>query len=95
MILMDTKEALQRMADGRLYLPNMEEIMEEQEKCLDRLYDFNATRPTEMEKRNRLLKEMFAEIGEGCYIEPPFYANWGGPLSYKQKNIPTKSQVKK
>ena len=21
---------------------------------------------------------MFTEAGEGCYIEPPFYANWGG-----------------
>ena len=21
---------------------------------------------------------MFAEIGEDCYIEPPFHANWGG-----------------
>lgn len=87
MILMDTKEALQRMADGRLYLPNMEEIMEEQEKCLDRLYDFNATRPTEMEKRNRLLKEIFAEIGEGCYIEPPFYANWGGRHVHFGKHV--------
>ncbi len=25
-----------------------------------------------------MLKEMFAEIGEGCYIEPPLHANWGG-----------------
>lgn len=25
-----------------------------------------------------MLKEMFAEIGDGCYIEPPFHANWGG-----------------
>ena len=25
-----------------------------------------------------MLKEMFAEIGEGCYIESPFHANWGG-----------------
>ena len=25
-----------------------------------------------------MLKEMFAEIGEGCYIEPPLRANWGG-----------------
>ena len=31
-----------------------------------------------MEKRAELIKEMFAEAGEGCYIEPPFYANWGG-----------------
>ena len=25
-----------------------------------------------------LLKKMLAEIGEGCYIEPPFHANWAG-----------------
>lgn len=67
-----------RLHSGELYLPNGEDIMEVQLKCLDKLYDFNATRPTEMDKREELLKEMFAEIGEGCYIEPPFHANWGG-----------------
>ena len=66
------------MHTGDLYLPGDEEIMAEQLRCLDRLYDFNNTRPTEMEKREELLREMFAEIGEGCYIEPPFHANWGG-----------------
>ena len=25
-----------------------------------------------------LLKKMFAEIGDDCYIETPFFANWGG-----------------
>lgn len=49
-----------------------------QKACLERLYDFNATRPNEAEKRSRLLREMFAEVGENCYIEPPFHANWGG-----------------
>ena len=24
------------------------------------------------------MKEMFSEIGENCYLEPPFHANWGG-----------------
>ena len=24
------------------------------------------------------MKQMFAEVGEGCYLEPPFHANWGG-----------------
>ena len=24
------------------------------------------------------MKEMFAELGEDCYIEPPFYSNFGG-----------------
>lgn len=61
-----------------LYNPNDETIMAEQTQCLERLYDFNATRPSEGEKRAAMLREMFAEIGEECYIEPPFHANWGG-----------------
>ncbi len=67
-----------KLHTGELYLPMGEEIMKEQLQRLDRLYDFNATRPLEQEKREKLLKEMFAEIGDGCYIEPPFHANWGG-----------------
>ncbi len=67
-----------KMHTGELYLPGDEEILREQTACLEKLYDFNNTRPSELEKRERLLKEMFAEIGEGCYIEPPFHSNWGG-----------------
>ncbi len=68
----------EKLHSGELYLPNDDSIMEEQLQCLDKLYDFNQTRPTELQKREQLLKEMFAEIGEGCYIEPPFHSNWGG-----------------
>ena len=67
-----------KMHTGELYLPGNDEILNRQTKCLDRLYDFNMTRPTEFEKRQKLMKEMFAEIGDGCYIEPPFHANFGG-----------------
>lgn len=61
-----------------IYDPGDKDLFSEQAKCLEKLYDFNHTRPSEGEKRTQLLKEMFAEVGEGCYIEPPFYANWGG-----------------
>jgi len=67
-----------RMHTGELYLPNDEEIMTWQTQCLDRLYEFNQTRPTEGAKRAAMLKTMFAEIGEDCYIEPPFHSNFGG-----------------
>lgn len=40
-----------KMHTGELYLPNDKEIMTGQLKKLDRLYDFNATRPTELDKR--------------------------------------------
>ena len=52
--------------------------MHEQMLCLEKQYDYNLTRPSEGEKREALLKEMFAEIGEGCYIEPPLHSNWAG-----------------
>lgn len=76
-----------KMHTGELYLPGDEEIMKEQLECLDKLYDFNATRPTQMEKRTALLREMFAEIGEDCYIEPPFHSNFGGRHVHFGKNI--------
>ena len=68
----------EKIHTGELYLPNDPEILSEQQQYLEKLYDFNLTRPSETEKRQEMLKEMFAEIGEGCYIEPPFHANFGG-----------------
>lgn len=67
-----------KMHGSELYFPSDPRIAEEQTKCLDRLYDFNQTRPTEIKKRQQMLKEMFAEIGENCYIEPPLHSNFGG-----------------
>ncbi len=72
---MDIKE---KMHAGLLYYPADPELLEEQATCLEKLYDYNGTRPAEEEKRKTLLKDMFAEIGDGCHIEPPFHANWGG-----------------
>ncbi len=67
-----------KMINGELYSGVDETLMSEQAKYLELLYDFNHTRPLEVARREALLKEMFAEIGKGVYIEPPLHANWGG-----------------
>lgn len=67
-----------RMYEGKIYDSGDEAIMSEQAGYIDLLYDFNATRPSQMEKRVELMKKMFGRIGDDCYIEPPFHANWGG-----------------
>lgn len=67
----------EKMQNGELYLPSDETIVKEQYAKLEILYDFNATRPSELEKRAEILRRLFAEIGEDCYIEPPLHANWG------------------
>lgn len=71
---MTTRE---RMQSGELYFCTDEEIAKEQLECLEILYDYNHTRPSESQKREQILKNLLAEIGENCYIEPPLHANWG------------------
>ena len=75
------------MHTGELYLPNDDEIFQDQIRKLDRLYDFNMTRPTQLDKRKEMLKETFAEIGEDCYIEPPLHANMAGAYVHFGKNV--------
>lgn len=80
-------ETFDILHSGELYLPGDAQIMALQAQCLEKQYDYNHTRPSQQEKRDALLKEMLAEIGEGCYIEPPLHANWGGHHVHFGKNI--------
>ncbi|HIZ64782.1 MAG TPA: sugar O-acetyltransferase [Candidatus Blautia pullicola] len=68
----------ERMMAGMLYDPGDKEIMDEQFPYLDLLGEFNALPSSAVEKRDELMKKMFASCGENCYIQPPFYANWSG-----------------
>ena len=77
----------EKMHTGELYQPGDPEILSWQMQRLDRLYDYNMTRPTEGEKREALLREMLAEVGEGCYIEPPFHTNLGGAHVHFSKYV--------
>ena len=77
----------EKMTSGELYFCSDEAILAEQEKCLDLLYDYNQTRPTEGKRRAELLKKMLAECGENVYIEPPFHSNWGGKHCHFGKNV--------
>ena len=72
---------------GKPYSTVDETLVREQALCLEKLCDYNATRPLQAEKRAELLKEMFAEIGENCYIEPPPHANWAGKFVHFGKNV--------
>ncbi|MGN0754941.1 MAG: sugar O-acetyltransferase [Aristaeellaceae bacterium] len=68
----------EKLHAGCIYNPGDETIFREQLDCLEKQYDYNLTRPHEQAKRAEMLRAMFAEVGEGCYIEPPLHANWGG-----------------
>lgn len=68
----------ERMEAGLIYDPIDEDILKEQISYKQAIYEFNNLTPAEDYKKEALMKEMFGSVGEGCYIETPFRANWGG-----------------
>ena len=68
----------QRMVAGLLYNPSDEEILRMQAPYRERLWAFNQLSPSHVEEKTAYMKETFAECGDHCYLESPFYANWGG-----------------
>ncbi|MEE0800574.1 MAG: sugar O-acetyltransferase [Gemmiger sp.] len=75
---MEKSELLARMADGRLYDSSDPRLQGDQAERLDRVFRYNQLPPSCQAEKAALLRELFAEIGDGCYIETPFHANWGG-----------------
>ncbi|MBR0415523.1 MAG: sugar O-acetyltransferase [Clostridia bacterium] len=68
----------ERMLKGMLYDPMVKEILDEQFPFLDKLWEFNQLKPSDIEGKEQYMKEVFAACGKNCYIELPFHANWGG-----------------
>lgn len=78
---------IERMLEGRLYDPGDEEIFSEQLQYLDLISEYNKTRASQLKRREALLKLMLAEVGDNCYIEAPFFANWGGHHVHFGNNV--------
>ncbi len=75
---MDLEESKRRMHNGKLYYTGQPELIADQLPHLEKNFDYNQLRPSQQKEKQTLLKQLFAEIGESCYIEAPFHANWGG-----------------
>jgi galactoside O-acetyltransferase len=63
----------EKMKNGMLYTDHGEGLDEERKQCKELTYDYNLTRPSEEEKRKKLLKEILGDMGENIWIEPPVY----------------------
>lgn len=84
---MNKTEIEQAMHHGSLYCCTDPELVELQMRYRELLAEFNRLSPAEQERRDALLRQMFAEYGEGSFIEPPMNANWGGRFVHFGKNI--------
>ena len=77
----------EKQHSGALYQPLDPQILEEQLVLLDTLREYNAIPHVRPDLREAKLREMFAAVGENCYIESPFYANFAGRHVRLGKNV--------
>ncbi len=68
----------ERMEADLIYDSTDKELVRGQNEDIRLLFEYNTLRNDQTERMEELLRLMFAEVGEGSYIQPPFYANFGG-----------------
>ncbi|MFE6798612.1 sugar O-acetyltransferase [Paenibacillus chitinolyticus] len=71
----------QKMLAGKPYKAFGEELLLERQHAKEVLFDYNALRPGEVEKRNELLRPLFGRTGKVFFIEPPFRCDYGYNIS--------------
>ncbi|KRK63721.1 nodulation protein L [Companilactobacillus tucceti DSM 20183] len=72
---MNIKEMIQK---DRPYVINYRDMpMELQTKSKELCFEYNQTRPTETDKRKKIIKDLFAESTDLTMIEPSFRCDYG------------------
>jgi maltose O-acetyltransferase len=62
-----------------LYDPFAPELVAARTRAKQLLRRYNAT--TEEDDRDALLRELFAEVGNGAWVEPPFFCDYGSNIA--------------
>jgi acetyltransferase-like isoleucine patch superfamily enzyme len=72
---MSTKK--EKMSEGKLYKAFDKELYEERQSAKELVFQYNSSLPSEIDKRNELIKKLFCRTGEKFIIEPPFHCDYG------------------
>lgn len=82
----------EKMLTEKLYDPNDTELTEDRIKCKELCYKYNKLKPSEKEKRMKILKKLLGKTKERLFIEPPFQCDYGynievGEMFYSNHNL--------
>jgi len=67
----------QKMLAGEAYNSRDPELLERYHFARKLLLEFNHMDSRNLERKSAILKELFGEVGEGVWIEAPFYCDYG------------------
>ena len=66
-----------KMIAGELYDPLDQQLSEERLRTRLLIKELNDTREDQVEERSRILKELIPHAGDGLWLQPPFYCDYG------------------
>ena len=68
----------EKCENGLLYDANYDkELFNERLKAKDICYEYNLVKPSNVEKRNELIKKLLGKTKDAFWIEPDFYCDYG------------------
>src|SRR5262245_17422525 len=74
-----------RMLAGEMYDPLDAQLSAERRRARDLVKALNDSRDDEQEKRAGIIRELFGSAGEGVWIEPPFFCDYGTNITLGAK----------
>lgn len=71
----------EKMLLGMYYKASDKDLTEERNTARSLSAEYNSTAPSELERREDILKKLFKKCGKNVYIEPPFYCDYGSNIA--------------
>ena len=77
---MTEKQRQERISNGWLW-EDTDEYLAHQAVVKDLMYEFNNSKPSEVDKRRELMKQMFGFVGDNVWINQPLTLAVGSTVS--------------
>ena len=75
------------MLAGELYLADDPDLAADNARAQELLERYNATRHAEQDVRDRLLRELLGEVGEGVVVKPPLRCDYGSHIAIGERTF--------
>lgn len=74
----------QKMMNQELYDPTDKQLQEEILHAKSLCFELNQTHPKDIARREAILQQLIPNFHKSCYIEPPFYCDYGTRMQIKE-----------
>lgn len=71
----------EKMLSGEYYNSRDEELIEDYHKAKNLIQEYNNLNSRAVERKVSILNDLFYEVGQGVWIEAPFYCDYGENIS--------------